>query len=320
MGDRTEARPDLRPAQGDDMPQGGRRPRWSSIERRHARTALLFLAPNLILVTVFLFIPVVANLGISFTDWDVVSPAEGVGLANYSELLTSNAFRQSLVTTAGFVLLTVPLTVALSLALALLLDSIVYSAAAFRVAIFIPYAMSGVIVGLMWRWFFNPEYGLLNYLLSLVGIQGPAWLNDPALALPSVAVAFIWGQVGFSVVLFLVVLREVPTELRWAARVDGAGWWRELFHVVLPLISPTTFFVLLNLCFVAFQTFDLAYVMTKGGPGRATTLVMQFIYDQAFGSFRIGYAAAAAFVYVAIIGAITLIAWWTRRLWVLGED
>jgi multiple sugar transport system permease protein len=294
--------------------------RWSAMDRRNARTALLFLAPNLILVAVFLFIPVVANLGISFTDWDVVSEANPVGFANYTELLASPEFRQALVTTGVFTLITVSLTLVLSLALALLLDSIVYSAGAYRMALFIPYAMSGVVVGLMWRWFYNPEYGLLNYLLSFIGIQGPAWLNDPALALPSVAAVFIWQQVGFNMVLFLVVLREVPTELRWAARVDGAGWWRELFHVTLPLISPTTFFVVLNLSFIAFQTFDLAYVMTKGGPGRATTLVMQFIYDQAFGSFRLGYAAAAAFVYVAIIGLITMLAWATRRLWVLGED
>jgi multiple sugar transport system permease protein len=301
-------------------PVVSRRGRWTHSERRHARAAAAFLAPNLVLVTVFLFIPVVANLVISFTDWDVISPAKAVGTSNYTELFTSEPFRQALLTTAGFVVLTVPVTLALSLALAILLDSLAFGANAFRVAIFMPYAMSGVLVGLMWRWFYNPEYGLLNYLLSFVGIQGPEWLNNPALALPSVAAVFVWQQVGFNVVLFMVALREIPLELRWAARVDGAGWWRELVSVVLPLISPITFFALLNLAFTAFQTFDLAYVMTKGGPGRATTLVMQFIYDQAFGSFRIGFAAAAAFVYVAIIGLITWLAWGTRRLWVLGED
>jgi multiple sugar transport system permease protein len=126
--------------------------------------------------------------------------------------------------------------------------------------------------------------------------------------------------VGFNVVLFLVALGEVPKELRWAAKVDGAGAWHEFRHVVLPIISPITFFAVLNALFNAFQTFDLAYVMTGGGPGRATTLAMQYIYDAAFSDFRMGYASAAAVIYIAAIGLITLLVWKSRRRWVFEES
>lgn len=289
-------------------------------ERRALGTATVFLAPNVILVAVFLMLPILASLVIAFLDWDAVSSPESAGLANFTELAGDRAFRDALLTTGLFVLLTVPLTVALSLAVAVLLDSVAYGRSVLRILLFLPYAMSSVLVGLMWRWFYNPQYGLLNYLLSLVGITGPAWLNEPGLALPSVAAIFVWQQLGFNVVLFMVALREVPVELRWAVRVDLGGWWSELRHAVLPMISPVTFFVVLNVSFAAFQTFDLAYVTTRGGPAGSTTLVLQFIYENAFGSFRMGYASAAAFAYVLLIGLATWLIWASRRRWVLGES
>jgi multiple sugar transport system permease protein len=289
-------------------------------QRREFRTAALFLSPNLILVGVFLFIPVVASFAISLLEWDVISAPEFSGIGNYQALAVDAEFWTSIARTGLFIAIAIPITLAASLGLAVLIDSLALAPILWRTVLFIPFAMSSVVVGLTWRWFYNPQYGLLNYLLSVVGIQGPEWLNDPTLALPSIVVVFVWQQVGFNMLLFLVALREVPEELRWASRVDGAGPWREFRHVVLPLISPITFFALLNIAINAFQIFDLAFVMTRGGPGQATTFVLQFIYDAAFGSFRVGYASAAAFVYILLIGVLTWVAWSSRRRWVLGED
>jgi multiple sugar transport system permease protein len=289
-------------------------------QRREAAAAAAFISPNLLIVGVFLLVPLVAAFGISLLDWNVITPATFVGVDNYQQLAVDNQFWGAMGRTVLFILVAIPITLVLSLGFAVLIDNMALSPILWRTVIFLPYAMSSVVVGLTWRWFYNAEYGLLNYLLSLVGIQGPAWLNDPALALPSVVVVFVWQQVGFNMLLFLVALREVPEELRWAAKVDGANGWVEFRHVVLPLISPITFFALINIAINAFQIFDLAFVMTRGGPGQATTFVLQFIYDAAFGSFAVGYAAAASFLYVLLIGVLTWVAWVLRRRWVLGED
>lgn len=296
------------------------RTRLTPSQRREFGTALAFLSPNLILVGIFLFVPLAASLVISLLNWDVISTPEFAGLGNYQELAADGEFWSSIARTGLFIVIAIPVTLVASLALAVLIDNLALKPIIWRTVLFVPFAMSSVVVGLTWRWFYNPQYGLLNYLLSIVGIQGPEWLNDPNLALPSIVVVFVWQQVGFNMLLFLVALREVPEELRWAARVDGASGWGEFRHVVLPLISPITFFALLNIAINAFQIFDLAFVMTRGGPGQATTFVLQFIYDAAFGSFRVGYASAAAFVYVLLIGILTWIAWTLRRRWVLGED
>jgi ABC-type sugar transport system permease subunit len=272
------------------------------------------------LIIVFLFAPLLASVAISFLNWDGISPPTDAGMSNYRELLHDTFFFHSMALTGLFVAATVPLTMVLALALALLLENVVYAKPWFRVALFVPYAMSSVIVALIWRWFFDGAYGFLNYLLHFVGIQGPDWLNNPHFALPAVISVFIWQQVGFNVVLFIVALNEVPSEIKAAARVDGGGPWVEFRYVTLPMISPITFFILLNTAFLAFQSFDLAYVMTDGGPGTSTTFMMQFIYQSAFQSFRLGYAAAAAVVYILAIGAVTAAIWAMRRHFVFAEE
>jgi multiple sugar transport system permease protein len=289
-------------------------------QKREFAAAAAFISPNLLIVGVFLFMPLIAVFVISLLDWNVITPATFVGADNYQRLAADGQFWGSMGRTVVFILAVIPMTLVCSLGLAVVIDNMAFSPLFWRTIVFLPYAMSSVVVGLTWRWFYNPEYGLLNYLLSLLGIQGPAWLNDPALALPSVIVVFIWQQVGFNMLLFLVALREVPEELRWSAKVDGASSWGEFRHVVLPLISPMTFFALINISINAFQIFDLSYVMTGGGPGQATTFVLQFIYEAAFGSFAVGYASAVSFVYVLLIGVLTWTAWTLRRRWVLGED
>jgi multiple sugar transport system permease protein len=294
------------------------RPRRRS--RNDSLAAFGFLAPNLGVTLVFLIFPLAASVFISFYSWDGVSQANPTGLENYSDLLNDAEFRRALLNTAIFVVASVPATVVLALAAAQFLVRLAYFKTIFRLALFIPYAMSGVVVALVWRWFFNGNYGVLNYALSLVGISGPDWLNDPSTMMLSVVIIAVWQQVGFNVVLFIVGLQEVPAELVMAARVDGANGWQVFRHVTLPMLSPITFFILLNSVFTAFQVFDTVYVLSSGEPNRPIRMAVQFIYDEAFTSFKLGGASAAAVIYIVIIGIFTGVLWFTRRFWVLGED
>lgn len=282
--------------------------------------ALIFLAPNLLLVAIFTFIPTVAGFGISLTEWDVLSPAKFIGLRNFIRLLSDRNFWTALGNTFVYTGLTVPLSMVGSLLLAIVLNMKLPGRLIFRTVFFIPVIMSGVLVSLTWQWLFNADYGPINYLLAQVGIRGPNWLTDPQWAMVAIIIVTIWKSLGFNMVIFLAALQDVPRSLYEAARIDGAERWAEFRYVTLPMISAPMFFVILVSMINSFQVFDLVYIMTRGGPGRATSVIVQYIYENAFQQFQMGYASAIATVFFVIVAALTLVQWYFRRRWVYGED
>jgi multiple sugar transport system permease protein len=291
--------------------------RPTSSSWRGPRLAWLLLLPNLVLLLVFTIAPAIASLGIGFTRWDVINPAHFLGFDNYTRLFHDPAFASSIITTSIFAAVSIPCTLVVSLTLAVLIDRFAYAKRLFRMGFFIPVVLSSVLVGLIWKRFFDTDTGLANYLLHLIGINGPDWFGDSRWALPALIFITMWQSAGLYMLFFLVALSEVPDDILAAACIDGANTWQELMHVTLPIISPMTFFVLLNSFIGAFQVFDLVYVTTGGTQG--TTVVMKYIYDKAFSSFQMGYASATAIVYLIMLSILTLVLWLTRTRWVLGE-
>lgn len=294
--------------------------RLSRLARSDVMWALLLLSPNLILVAVFTFLPAIGGLGLSLTAWDVISPMRYVGLDNFRVMFGDGEFWTALHNTIIYTLVSVPVCLILSLFLALLLNLKLRGQILFRTVLFIPVVMSGVLVSLTWRWLFSPDYGPINYFLAGIGIRGPNWLSDLHWALPAIMIVTVWKGLGFNMVIFLAALQDVPAEYYDAARIDGANAWSEFRYVTLPLISPATFFSFIVAMIGSFQVFDLVYMMTRGGPGRATSVVVQYIYENAFQYFKMGYAAAVAMFFFAIILVLNLVQWKLRTRWVYGEE
>jgi multiple sugar transport system permease protein len=294
--------------------------RWTRLKHSDAFWAFVLLLPNFVLVLLFTLAPTAAGLVLSFTEWDIISPAKLVGVDNFTRLATDAEFWIALRNTLIYTVVSVPVGMALSLALALLLNLRLPGTIIYRTVLFIPVVMSGVLVSLTWRWLFNPDYGPINYTLSLMGIRGPNWLSDLRWALPAIMIVTIWKNLGYNMVLFLAALQDVPAEYYDAARIDGANAWREFRYITWPLISPATFFAFIVSMIGSFQVFDIVYMMTRGGPGRATSVMVQYIYENAFQYFKMGYAAAIAMVFFAFILILSLLQWYLRRRWVFGED
>ena len=287
------------------------------MRRRETAAAYGFLLPNLAGFVVFTFLPVLAALVISFTNWDLLTPPAWAGLGNYRQLVTDPLFRQVLRNTALYVLGTVPLQMALALAVAMALNQRIPGQLFFRTAYFMPVVASTVAVALVWRWIFNYDFGLLNSFLYMLGIQDPPnWLGSTRWALVSVIIMSVWQQVGYSMVLFLAGLQGVPQQLYEAAKIDGAGPWARFFFITLPMLSATTFFVLVIGVINSFQVFDQAFIMTQGGPANATNTIVYNIYQNAFQFFKMGYASAMAWVLFAIIFVVTLVQFRLQGRWV----
>jgi len=213
--------------------------------------------------------------------------------------------------------LAVPASVLAALALALLANTTLRGITFFRTVYFLPVVSSMIAVALVWSWMFNPRYGLLNTLLhSLFGIQGPAWLDDTSWALPAMVIVTVWKGLGYSMVIFLAGLQNIPVDLYHAATLDGAGAWARFRHVTLPLLSPTTFFVLVITLINAFQVFEQTYVLTKGGPANSTVTLSYYVYQNAFQFFHMGLAAAVSYVLFALLFGVTLLQFRLQRRWV----
>ena len=293
------------------------RARTHRLRRLEITAAYGFLLPNLLGFAAFTFLPVLAALVISFTDWDLLTPPAWAGFDNYRTLAADPLFRQVLRNTALYVLGTVPLQMALALAVALALNQRIPGQLFFRTAYFMPVVASTVAVALVWRWIFNYDFGLLNSFLYMVGVQDPPnWLGSTRWALVSVIIMSVWQQVGYSMVLFLAGLQGVPQQLYEAAKIDGAGSWARFFFITLPMLSATTFFVLVIGVINSFQVFDQAFIMTQGGPANATNTIVYNIYQNAFQFFNMGYASAMAWVLFAIIFVVTIVQFRMQRRWV----
>ena len=284
-----------------------------------SNAAWFFLAPALLLIGVFFFIPVAASLLLSVTDFDIYAVAATentrfVGLDNYARLLQTPLFWSSLRNTFYFAVVGGPLTIAVSLGAALLVNAkLVRWKSLFRTIYFTPFVTTLVAVAIVWRYLYHTRYGLLNYGLEALGAEPVDWLGDPRWAMPAIIFMAVWKNFGYNMLIFIAGLQSVPDELYDAANVDGAGPIRQFFTVTLPMLQPTLLFVSVITMIGYFQLFAEPYVMTQGGPLRSTTSVVLLMYEEGFRWWRMGYAAAIAFVLFVVILLFTLIQFRLQR-------
>jgi multiple sugar transport system permease protein len=284
-----------------------------SIPSEANTAAWFFLAPALLLIFVFFFLPVAASLVLSVTDFDlygIADPANTrfVGLSNYSRLLQTPDFWAALRNTFYFAFVGGPLTIAVALSAALLLSSkLVRFKGFFRTIYFTPFVTTLVAVAIVWRYLYHTRYGLFNYALSYIGIGPIDWLGDPHWAMPAIILMAVWKSFGYNMLIFIAGLQSIPEELYDAAEIDGAGAFRRFFSITLPMLMPTLVFVSVVTMIGYFQLFAEPYVMTQGGPLRSTTSVVLLMYEEGFRWWRMGYAAAIAFVLFVVILIATLL-------------
>jgi multiple sugar transport system permease protein len=289
------------------------------LERHAAFCAWAVLAPALLLIAVFFFLPVLAALLLSFTDFDIYALGDldrlrFIGFNNYLQLLQSSLFWTALANTFYFVIVGGPLSVAISLGAALLVNSHrVRFPGLFRTAFFLPVVTTLVAVAVVWRYLYHPRYGMLNYGLSLLGVEPIDWLGDPDWAMPAIILMAVWKNFGFNMIIFIAGLQNIPTQLYEAARIDGASAWAQFRHITLPLLGPTFLFVALMTMIGYFQVFAEPYVMTQGGPANRTLSIVLLMYEEGFRWWNMGYASAAAFVLFVLILAGTMLQLKLRR-------
>jgi multiple sugar transport system permease protein len=289
------------------------RQRWRS--RFNEKVGYLFLLPSFLLLVVFMLIPLLFSLYLSFTDWNspAIKSVPFIGLANYAFMIGDLRFWNALKNTAYYTVLYVPLGMIASLVLALILNGSIKGTAVFRSLFFMPVISSWVAVSVIWITLLDPTAGILNFVLQFVGLPGVNWLSDPKTAMIAIVIIAVWKNAGFSMVIWLAGLKAIPRTLYEAALIDGASRWRSFWSVTLPLLAPTTFFLTITGIIGSFQVFSPIYVITKGGPLNSTDVVVFRIYQRAFQEFKMGYASALSWLLFAIIFALTLVQFVTNR-------
>ncbi len=273
----------------------------------------LFLLPGLSGLLLFTIVPLLASLGLTLFRWDLLTPPQFVGLDNFKRLLVDHAFWAALRHTLAFIVGYVPLVTVLGLLLALALNAPLRGIAIIRTTFFLPVISSWVAVALLWSWLFNPRYGLVNYLLSWVGVSGPNWLFDPYWAMPAIILTSVWKDLGFVLVLFLAGLQAIPSDYYEAAALDGAGRAQQIRFITVPLLAPTTFFVTVISLINSFQVFDQVWIMTGGGPAGATTVLVERVVRHAFSYGEMGYAATISWVLFILVFGATLLQFRLQR-------
>lgn len=292
------------------------RRRWSlSIRGREAVDCYIFMLPAIIGLALFWIGPMLASFWLSFTEYDMLSDPKWVGAQNYRGLWHDDLFWKSLRVTVTYSVFSVPLVLATGLILAVLLNQKFPGVTVFRTVYYLPVVMSGVAISMLWKWIYNPDFGILNVFLDKIGIRGPGWLTDERWALPAMIFASVWTA-GGSMLIFLAGLQDIPADLYEAAEIDGAGRWNRFWHITFPLISHVTFFNLVLGIIGALQVFTEAFVMTRGGPNNATMLLSLYLYNNAFSYLKMGYASAIAWIMFMIVLALTLLVFRSARLWV----
>lgn len=269
----------------------------------------LFLLPYLLLFAGFLIVPLFYGLGLSLFQWEVLSqvPPRFIGLANFTEALKSDYFWKAFYATFRFVLWTVPLTVGFALLVACGINAIPLKRQAFyRASIFLPTIISISVAGILWRWFFNAEFGLFNAILGQFGVKVP-WLSDVNWAMKSIVFMTLWWTVGGPMVILLAGLQQIPDQYYEAAALDGAGTRHKFTHITLPLLRPVLLFVIVMNVIASFQVFGQAFMVTRGGPEQSTRVLVQYIYETAFMNYRMGYAAAMSWLLFLVIAAFSFV-------------
>ena len=294
----------------------GRRGRWLILKQREALTGWLFVSPALIGFGIFTFGAILYSLYLSFTDYDMFGTPEWVGLENYIKAFTNDEyFYQYFGNTFYFAIVLVPVVLVISLFLAILINKKVGKLTkAYRVALFLPSITSTVAVSMVWLWIFNPDMGILNNFLTAIGFHNPPmWLSDPEWSKPALIIMRVWQMSGYYMLLFLAGLQTIPETLYEAAEVDGASSWQRFTRITVPMLSNTTFVVVILLIIESFNMFESIFVMTEGGPLGSTSTIMYYIYEQGFMSYNMGYASALAWIFFALILVFTLIQFRFRR-------
>ncbi|WP_306209003.1 carbohydrate ABC transporter permease [Actinoplanes sp. RD1] len=281
-------------------------------KRGYGLPAAGFLAPFLLVYLLFIIGPGLYGLLMSFFDTSLVKPglSSFAGLGNYTEALQSGDFWSSLWHTLWFTILTTPPLIVLALALALLADRVKHGRWFFRLAFFAPYILPSAVVALIWMFLYTPGLGLIEVSLGKIGITAPNWLGDPSWAMPSLAITTLWWTLGFNFVLYLAGLQEIPRDLYEASSIDGASPWQQIKSITLPLLGRTTTLVCVLQVIASLKVFDQMYIMTSGGPDFATRSILQYVYDEGFTNFRIGYASAVSMLFFLVVLAVSAV-WFT---------
>lgn len=290
-----------------------------STEKTESLAGFLFVSPMLIGVSILVLLPIFATFILSFSDWKFIQSMDQmkwVGFENFKELMGDKVFLKSLLNN-GIFLFTVPICMAVSLLLAVVIDKSVYMKSYFKVAFFMPYISSVVAIAVVWQVLFHPSSGPINQTLMSLGIENPPlWIADPKFALLSVMIIQIWISVGFNLIIYIAGLQSIPLELYEAAEMDGASSWVKFRHITFPMVSPTSFFLLITGIISTFKVFDLIAVLTKGGPLHSTSMLVWHLYDTAFVNLDIGYSSAMAVILFFIVFLITIFQWVGQKKWV----
>jgi multiple sugar transport system permease protein len=289
----------------------GALPRGSAQKRRVRRNTLIgwsFILPNFVGFALFTLVPVIAAFALAFLEWDSYSAPEWVGLDNFTDMLEDENFRVALGNTLYYAAGHIPLTLVAALGLAIVLNGKLRGVGFFRTAAFFPYVTSLVAVAVVWRMLFNPTAGPVNQFLGAIGFSDlPGWVSSTDWAMPAVIITSVWRDMGYYMVLYLAGLQSIPEEYYEAARMDGANAWHRFWHITLPSLRPTTFFVLVMLTIQSFKVLDLIQVMTEGGPGRSTLVLSQLVYREGIVEGNFGYSSAVALVLFVIVLTVTVV-------------
>jgi len=279
----------------------------TTLQKKDAISGYLFIAPALISLLVFMVYPVIASFVISGFDWGILTAPKFIGLENYKTLFRDPVFLESLKNTFAWVIMYVPVSILVSLIVALAMDMPLRGIGFFRTMFYLPVMTPMVVCALLFVWIYNTDFGVLNYILSFIGISPVRWLTDKNLSLISIALMSVWKHSGYNMLILLSALQGIPESLYEAAALDGITPWRKLINIKLPLIMPSMYFVVLTSVIDAFQVFTEVYIMTKGGPGYSTYTVSYYLFNNAFEFGKMGYACAMAVVMFVIILTVTLI-------------
>ena len=279
-----------------------------------------FLLPSLLSMVLFNLLPIVISAIVSFTDWDLLGKPNFVGLENYIKVFTEEKSFIAIANIFKFLIGYIPIVLGLGLIFAVLLNRNIKGARIYRGMFFVPVITSWVAVSIIWRWLLNGNTGIVNYLLSLIGIQGPVWLSDFFWAMPAIVMVSVWKDIGFVTIILLSGLADISSEYYEAAEIDGANVINQFFKITLPLLTPTIYFVLVILLINSFQLFDQVMIMTGGGPAGSTSTMVEQIFKNAFTRNKMGFAAAQSWILFMIIFCVTLAMNKLQKRWVNYED
>ena len=280
-----------------------------SLSRQDVRWGYLFVLPQVVGLAVFIVFPLIMSVYLCFSKWDMIEPPQFIGLKNFSSVFVEDGkiFWTSITNTLILIGVTVPLTLIVSLLLAQLCNRRIRGVGFYKAAFFLPMVTSPVSIALVWFWLYAPDFGLINGTLSLFGINGPGWLTDMFWSKVAIIIMSIWMKVGYYFILFFAGLKGIPTTYYEAAQLDGASQIQIFLKITLPLLSPVTFFCVVNLCIDFFNLFDVPFVLTRGGPAYSTYTLVMYVYNQAFQFFKMGEAAVSSLVLFIVVAVITLV-------------